>query len=68
CAVAALGMGIGLWFWIQSTGSLPRWIVALGGVVMGGIIYGLGVILLRVPEIQMLISSIKRRLLPAGSL
>ena len=68
CAIASLGMGIGLWFWIQATGSLTRWIVALGGVVIGGIIYGVGVILLRVPEIQMLISSIKRRLLPAGSL
>jgi putative peptidoglycan lipid II flippase len=68
CAVAGLGMGIGLWFWIQSTGNLPPWIVALGGVVSGGTIYGVGVILLRVPEIQMLIGSIKKRLLPAGSL
>jgi putative peptidoglycan lipid II flippase len=68
CAVAALGMGTSLWFWIQATGSLTRWMVALGGVVIGGIIYGVAVILLRVPEIQMLISSIKRRLLPAGSL
>ena len=37
----------------------------VGGVVVGGIIYGIGVLLLRVPEIQMMISSIKRRLLPA---
>jgi putative peptidoglycan lipid II flippase len=63
CAVAVLGMGIGLWFWIQATGSLTRWIVALGGVVIGGIIYGLAVILLRVPEIQILMNAIARRLL-----
>jgi putative peptidoglycan lipid II flippase len=62
CAVAALGMGIGLWLWLQATGSVTRWIVALGGVVMGGIIYGVSVILLQVPEIQILMSAIARRL------
>jgi putative peptidoglycan lipid II flippase len=67
CALTSLAMGIGLWFWLQATGSLARWVVALGGVAFGGIIYVIGVILLRVPEIQMMISSIKRRLLPAGS-
>ena len=56
CAVAALGMGI------QATGSLTSWIVALGGVVIGGIIYGVGVILLRVPEIQILMNAIARTL------
>jgi len=67
CALAALGMGTGLWFWIQATGSLPGWIVTVGGVVIGGTLYGIGVLLLRVPEIQMVISSIKKRLLPAES-
>jgi putative peptidoglycan lipid II flippase len=62
CAVASLGMGIGLWLWVQAMGSLPRWVVALGGVVIGGIIYGVGVILLRVPEIQILMDAIARRL------
>jgi putative peptidoglycan lipid II flippase len=62
CGVAALGMGIGLWLWIQATDSLTRWIVALGGVAIGGIIYGVGVILLRVPEIQILMDVIARRL------
>ena len=61
--VAALGMGIGLWLWIQSTESLARWIVSLGGVVIGGLIYGIAVILLRVPEIQILKGVITRRLL-----
>jgi putative peptidoglycan lipid II flippase len=67
CALAALGMGLGLSLWLQSTGNLPRWIAALGGVAIGGIIYGMGILLLRVPEIQMMINSIKRRLLPASS-
>ncbi len=63
CALAALGMGIGLWFWIQATGEMARWIVTLGGVAIGGAIYGIGVILLRVPEVQTIIRIITRRLL-----
>jgi len=59
---AALGMGIGLWLWIRATGSLTHWVVALGGVAIGGIIYGAGVTLLRVPEIQTLMNAIARRL------
>jgi putative peptidoglycan lipid II flippase len=67
CALASLGMGIGLWLWIQAAGGLSSWIVALGGIAIGGIIYGISVLLLRVPETQVIINSIKRRLLPAGS-
>jgi len=67
CGLAALGMAIGLWFWVQATGDLTRWIVALGGVVLGGVLYGVGVILLRVPEIQILANAITRRLLRRAS-
>jgi putative peptidoglycan lipid II flippase len=67
CALASLGMGIGLWFWTQATGSLNRWIVALGGVVIGGIIYGISVVLLRVPEIQILRNAIARRMVRRAS-
>ena len=63
CALASIGMGIGLWLWIQAMGSLPSWVLALGGVVIGGLIYGIGVLLLRVPEIQLLTHSVARRLL-----
>jgi len=63
-ALAALGMGIGLWFWIQTTGSLTRWVVALGGVALGGILYGFAVIVLRVPEIQSAIQFVARRAKP----
>jgi putative peptidoglycan lipid II flippase len=66
CALASLGMGIGLWLWVQGTGDLPRWIVAVGGVISGGLIYGAGIMALRVPEVQMIVRSIKRRLLPAS--
>jgi putative peptidoglycan lipid II flippase len=61
---AALGMGSGLWFWIQSTGSLSRWVVVPGGIALGGIIYGFAITVLRVPEIQSAIRFVARRVKP----
>jgi putative peptidoglycan lipid II flippase len=60
--VAGLGMAIGLWWWIQATGSLTRWLVALGGVVVGGILYFMGVLILNVPEINLIKGAVSRRL------
>lgn len=62
--LASLGMGICLWLWIQSTGSLPGWITALGGIVIGGIIYSFAIILMRVPEMQSAIRFVARRVKP----
>ncbi len=62
-AVSALGMGIGLWWWIQLSVGWTRWLIALGGVALGGIIYGAGAALLRVPEIRIIGGGIARRLL-----
>jgi putative peptidoglycan lipid II flippase len=61
-SAATLGMAIALWLWIQATGGMNRWVIALGGVAVGGIIYLLGVLILRVPEIQMLLGMVTRRL------
>lgn len=62
CAAAALGMALTLWFWVQATGGMNRWLVAIGGVVLGGGLYLAGVLILKVPEIQMLIGMVTRRL------
>jgi putative peptidoglycan lipid II flippase len=62
CAVAALGMAIGLWFWLQETGGMSRWIVALGGVALGSLLYLASIAILRVPEFQLLIGMVTRRL------
>lgn len=62
CATATLAMALGLWFWIQAAGEMNRWIVSLGGVALGGVIYLLAVLILKVPEIQMLIDMVTRRL------
>ena len=60
--LSALGMAIGLWFWIQASGSLNRWLVALGGVAVGGVVYLLAVAVLKVPEIKMLAGAVSCRL------
>jgi len=67
CAAAALGMALGLWFWIHATAEMNRWIVALGGVVLGGVIYLLGVLLLRVREVQLIAGMIMQRLRRSAS-
>ncbi len=60
--VASLGMAIGLLLWNQVVGSLTRWVVALGGVALGGILYLIGVVVLKVPEINLLTNAVIRRL------
>jgi putative peptidoglycan lipid II flippase len=70
-SVAALGMALGLMAWMQLTGfvasaqpggRLNPWAIGLGGVVVGGVVYGLGVVLLKVPEIEGLLGAIRRRI------
>lgn len=61
-ALAALGMSLTLGWWIPLAGSLNRWVVALGGVAVGGVVYGLVMLALRVPEIQGVIRLVSRKL------
>lgn len=61
-SAATLGMATGLLFWIQATGSWTRWIVALGGVTLGGLLYFAGTLILKVPEIRVLAYAVSRRL------
>jgi len=62
-SLSALGMGLGLGLWIQLTGGLNRWLVALGGVALGGALFTLGVVILRVPEIKSFTDAVRRRLI-----
>ncbi|MBV6452694.1 MAG: hypothetical protein MHPDNHAH_03456 [Anaerolineales bacterium] len=62
-AASALGMGVGLMAWIQLSLSQTRWLVTLGGVLIGGVIYGAGVVLLKVPEVKIIFDAVARRLL-----
>ena len=61
-ALGTLGMSLTLGMWNQAGGSLNRWIVALGGVAIGGIVYAAALVALRVPEVASVMGMIKRRL------
>ena len=60
--LAGLGMAIGLSAWLRSSLSLTRSMIALGGVALGAVVYFAGVVLLRVPESQLMINAVARRL------
>lgn len=60
--LAGLGMAVGLWMWIQLSAGMDRWLVALGGVALGGVVYLAGVVIFKVPEVKLLINSVVRRL------
>jgi len=60
--LSGLGMAAGLLFWIQLSSGWTRWFITLGGVAIGGAVYFAGTILLKVPEITMVMNTVSRRL------
>ncbi len=50
--LAAFGMGVGLAGWLALVPNQPVWLQALGGVALGGLVYGLLALALRVTEIH----------------
>jgi putative peptidoglycan lipid II flippase len=62
CGAAALIMGAGLWLWVQGTAEMPSWVVAMGGVVLGGLVYLAAVLLFRVPEVQLIAGILMKRI------
>ncbi len=65
-ALLATGiMGVALWGWLSLTSGYSAWLVGIGGVVFGCGVYGLVILLFKVPEVQVLLKSIRRRLTAA---
>lgn len=60
--LATLAMTLLLWGWLNMTSTRQAWLVGGGGAVLGIIIYGTVVVLLKVPEVQQVFSLVKRRL------
>lgn len=60
-AIASLGMGVLIVVWMQVTGEMNVWLVGLGGIVLGGLAYGLSLVALRVPEVHSLLSYLQQR-------
>jgi putative peptidoglycan lipid II flippase len=52
--LASLSMGVALWWWNQAAQGMSAWIVALGGVVIGVLVYVGAVLALGVPEVRAL--------------
>ena len=59
---AGLGMAVGLLMWIQLSAGMNRWLITLGGVALGGVVYFVGVLILKVPEIKIMMNAVSRRL------
>ncbi|NMB89956.1 MAG: murein biosynthesis integral membrane protein MurJ [Chloroflexi bacterium] len=60
--VSALAMGAGLLVWLSLTAAQPAWLVALGGVAVGGAIYAGLLAVQAPPELKLVWSLLRRRL------
>jgi putative peptidoglycan lipid II flippase len=60
-AIASLGMGVLIVVWMQVTGELNVWLIGLGGIVLGGVAYGLSLVALRVPEVRTVLGYLQQR-------
>ncbi len=63
--VAATGMTLAIWGWLTIMSGRQAWLVGGGGVLLGGFVYGVIVLALKVPEVRSVINLIRRRLRPA---
>ncbi len=61
-SLSALGMGIALLWWRESQAESGAWVIALGGLAIGGIVYLLAVWILKVNEIQDIFAFIQRKM------
>jgi putative peptidoglycan lipid II flippase len=61
--LGAASMGLSLWLWLSLTAGRPGWLVAIGGILIGGGLYLIILILLKVEEIGALWVLVNRRLL-----
>jgi putative peptidoglycan lipid II flippase len=61
-ALATLAMAFALLAWMQAASGQNTWVVSLGGVAIGGILYGLVILALKIPEVQGLVGLLKRRI------
>lgn len=60
--IAAFGMSLSLWVWLTLGWDRADWLVTVGGVILGGCAYGLGVFILGVREVRAAVREVARRL------
>ena len=60
--IATAIMGLALWAWLGYFGNRSAWIVGAGGIAVGGIIYGVMMLILRVQEVRDVLTIARRKL------
>ncbi len=60
--LATVAMSLALWIWIQSTGSLPLWLLVAGGIGLGAAVYTGFLLVIRVREARSLLGEALQRL------
>ncbi len=63
--LATVAMVLVVWGWMGLTNSRQAWLVGGGGVVIGCLVYGLGVMGLKVPEVKSIFNLLRRKFRPA---
>jgi hypothetical protein len=64
--LGVVGMGVGILVWERFLSGNSVLVTALGGVLVGAIIYYLILAGLKVPELAQLVGAVRRRLVRAG--
>jgi putative peptidoglycan lipid II flippase len=59
---ASLFMGLGLWIWLNNSMTINAVLIALGGIFIGAVIYGLLLIVMRVDEVISAFNAVRSRL------
>jgi putative peptidoglycan lipid II flippase len=60
--LATLVLSLGVIFWLVVSAGNTAWVIAIGGIVIGGGIYALMMFLFKVPEVKELLGYVVRRL------
>ncbi len=63
--LAASIMGLVIWGWLGLTSERAAWLVGIGGVIIGALVYALIITALKVPEVQSVYTLLRSRLKPA---
>ncbi|HZU87578.1 MAG TPA: lipid II flippase MurJ, partial [Anaerolineaceae bacterium] len=59
-------MSAALWGWVWLTGRSGNWLITLGGMAVGILVYTMGLLVLRTPELARVLGFVKRKLSPTS--